>query len=215
MKPGYLRALHLLHQTFRHYPFSMRLHILIRFFTCPFLRTLDLIPRGATILDIGAGHGTFGRLAIAAGAKKVFSVEPDIRKALLPLRSSDIRFVAGFDDAIRGTFDVVSIYDAIYRIPTEQRIPLFQRVFARLEPGGLFILKDLDASHRTKMGWARLQEMVSDSLLGVSIGEGFVYESGAQIRQKLEAIGFTDFYERKIDQGYPHSHIVYTARRPA
>ena len=214
MSIGHLRALRILHHTFKHYPAGTRLHILIRDFTAPFLRTLDLVPKGARILDIGAGHATFGRLAIEAGAREVIAVEPDLRKSLLPLRSPGIRVVAAFDDAIRGSFDVISIYDATYRIPLPEREALYQRVFDRLAPGGLFILKDLDAGHRWKMKWARLQESISDRILGISLGSGFIYESNEQIETRMKRLGFIEFKARPIDFGYPHSHIVYTARKP-
>lgn len=215
MSIGYFRALRILHQTFRKHPPGVRLHILIRFFTCPFLRTLDLVPKGGRILDIGAGHGTLARLAIEQGAREVIAVEPDLRKALLPLRSPGIQVVAAFDDAMRGSFDAVAIYDATYRIPIAERESLYRRAFERLTPGGIFILKDMDASHRWKMSWARLQERISDSILGISMGSGFIYEPREEIFDRMRRTGFVELEAREIDAGYPHSHIVYTARRPA
>lgn len=215
MTIGYVHALRILHQTFRGHPLGVRLHILIRFCTCPFLRTLDLVPRGGRIVDIGAGHGTFARLAIEQGAREVVAVEPDLRKSLLPLRWPGIRVVAAFDDAVKGSFDVVAIYDATYRIPTAEREGLYRRAFERLVPGGLFILKDMDASHRWKMSWARFQERISDGALGISMGSGFIYESREEIFARMGRIGFVELEAREIDAGYPHSHIVYTARKPA
>lgn len=213
MSLSYLRALRLLHRAFRHEPPSARLHVLIRFLTCPFLRTLDLFPKGSRTLDIGAGHGLLARLLIEHGVTSVVAVEPDLRKSLLPFRVPGVRFVAGFDESIRGTFDVVVIYDATYRIPVAERQALFDRVFARVRPGGTFVLKDLAPEARLKFAWARFQELMSDHLLGVSLGEGFVYDTEAQVRERMARAGFTDVTARRIDRGYPHSHIVYTARR--
>jgi len=213
MALGWFGALRILHRTFRHYPPSARVHILIRYFTCPFTRTLDVIPQGARMLDIGAGHGSYARLAVEQGAREVIAVEPDLRKSLLPFKDPRVRFVAAFDDAIVGTFDAIVISDVAYRIPIPERHALFRRVYQRLKPGGLFILKELDPEARLKMKWARFQEAVSDALLGVSIGKGFIYESRAEIEATLSGIGFSDFNARRIDRGYPHSHVIYTARR--
>jgi SAM-dependent methyltransferase len=215
MPIGYFRALRILHKSFAHYPAEARAHMLVRFFTCPFLRTLDLVPQKGRLLDIGAGHGLFPRLAIEEKELTVYAVEPDLRKTFLPFRDRRVKFIAGFDSCVRGSFDTVTIYDATYRIPLDERDALYRRAFERLKPGGLFILKDMNADRKVKMKWARFQEFVSDRLLGISIGEGFIYESPAAIRARLEAIGFVDFRARDIDFGYPHPHAVFTARKPA
>lgn len=166
------------------------------------------------LLDIGAGHSLFARLALEVGATRVYSVEPDLRKTLLPLHQPSIVPIAAFDDAVRGSFETISIIDATYRMPLEVRDAVYRRVFARLTPGGLFILKDMDADNRTKMKWARFQELVSDRLLGVSLGEGFIYEGKQSLKQRLERIGFEQFAVHLVDRGYPHPHAVFTARKP-
>lgn len=211
---GFIRTLRVLHHTFQHHPPSQRLHILGRFLTAPFLRTLDVIPRGARVLDIGAGHGTYPRLIAEERDAKVIAVEPDLRKTLIAFRHPNVKFVAGFDACIRGTFDVIVVYDVIYRLPPAARDALFARVFARVKPGGLFVLKDLDPSNRMKWTWNRIQETISDAVFHLTIGEGFFIDTPGQIRERLERAGFTDFQTQRVDRWYPHAHIVYTARRP-
>lgn len=214
MPIGTIRALRLLHQTFHTYPWTQRLHILGRFITAPFLRTLDVIPVGARVLDIGAGQGTYPRLIVEERAREVIAVEPDLRKTLIAFRHPKVKFVAGFDDCIRGQFDVVVIYDVIYRLDPSQREALFQRVYDRVRPGGLFVLKDLDPTNRLKWNWNRLQETISDAVFHLTIGEGFFIDTPTAIRQRMERAGFTDFTQKHVDSGYPHAHIVYTARKP-
>jgi SAM-dependent methyltransferase len=214
MSLGYLRALTLLHRTFQHYPAGARVHILGRFLTAPFLRTLDVIPIGSRVLDIGAGHGTYPRLIAEERAAFVVAVEPDLRKTLIAFRHPRIRFVTGYDDCIRGQFDVVVIYDVIYRLDPEQRDALFKRVFERVRPGGLFVLKDLDPRNRLKWTWNRIQETISDSIFGLTIGEGFYIDTPDQIADRMARAGFGDFQLRRVDRGYPHAHVIYTSRRP-
>lgn len=211
---GYVRALRILHRAFGHYPPGHRLHMLVRFATCPFLRTVDDVPAGARVLEIGAGHGLYARLITEERVREVVAVDPDERKSLLPSPSPRIRKIAGFDDCVRGTFDAVVIYDATYRMPLDVRRGVFERSFARLAPGGTFVLKDMDATS-FKMKWARFQEWLSDRFLGVSIGSGFFYQSPAELRTMLSEIGFTDFQARPIDRGYLHPHMIFTAIRPA
>ena len=213
MPIGYVRALRLLHQTFRDYPITQRLHILGRFLTAPFLRTIDVIPVGARVLDIGAGQGTYPRLIVEERAREVIAVEPDIRKTLIAYRHPKVKFVAGFDDAIRGTFDVIVVYDVIYRLPPEARDALFKRIYERVKPGGLFVLKDLDPSNRLKWTWNRIQETISDAVFHLTIGEGFYIDTREQIADRLARAGFTDFQWKRVDFGYPHAHVIYTARK--
>jgi hypothetical protein len=117
MSLGYFRAVRLLHRSFRSYPAAQRLHILIRFLTAPFLRTLDDVPLGARVLEIGSGHGVFARLAAEERASVVIAVDPDLRKSVLPSPSPKVRKVAGYDECIRGTFDAVALLDVAYRLP--------------------------------------------------------------------------------------------------
>ena len=214
MSLGYLRALRLLHQTFRHHPPGQRVHILGRFLTAPFLRTIDVIPQGARVLDIGSGHGTYPRLIVEDRASEVIAVEPDLRKTLIGFKHPRVKHVCGFDDCIRGEFDVIVIYDVIYRLPPEERDKLFARVFERVKPGGLFILKDLDPSNRLKWNWNRFQETMMDRFFGLTIGEGFYIDTREQIGERMARAGFTDFQWKRVDFGYPHAHIIYTARKP-
>jgi SAM-dependent methyltransferase len=213
MPIGYFRALQILRTTFRNHPRTQRLHILGRFLTAPFTRTIDIIPAGGRVLDIGSGHGTYPRLIAEERAREVIAVEPDLRKTLIAFRHPRVRFVAGFDDCIRGTFDVIVVYDVIYRLNSEQRDALFRRIYDRVRPGGIFILKDLDPTNRLKWAWNRMQETISDTLFGLTIGEGFYVDTPQQMAERMERAGFTHFTSKRVDFGYPHAHIVYTATR--
>jgi cyclopropane fatty-acyl-phospholipid synthase-like methyltransferase len=214
MAIGYFRALRILHRAFAGYPAGHRVHILIRFITVPFTRTIDDIPVGARVLEIGAGHSAYARLITEERAREVVAVDPDVRKSLLPSPSPKIKKVAAYDDAIRGLFGAAVIYDATYRMSLDVRRAIFRRVFERLEPGGVFVFKDMDTDHPWKMKWARFQEWMSDRFLRISLGEGFIYQSRAEVEAMLREIGFTSFTARAIDRGYPHPHIIYTARKP-
>src|SRR5205823_1617708 len=77
---SFIRALIVLHGAYRLRAPRVRLHVLIRFLTCPFLRVLAAVPAGGRVLDLGAGHGLFARLVAARGAGWVVAVEPDLRK---------------------------------------------------------------------------------------------------------------------------------------
>lgn len=214
MEPGYFASLALIRRTFAADPLPTRAHALGRFLTCPFLRVLPHLPPGARLLDLGAGHGTFARLALEAGAAQVVAIEPDLRKALPSFDHPRIHFVAGYADAIGGTFDAVSIFDVLCRVPVGVWDSILTTAFERLRPGGLFLLKEIDPAHRLKAGWNRTQERIAD-LLGMTLGDAFSYETREQMCDRLVRHGFERFEAVEMGAGYPHAHILYKARRPA
>ena len=213
MAPGFFSALSLLRRTFAAEPPATREHVIGRFVTCPFLRVLPHLPPGARVLDLGAGHGTFARLAVEAGASRVVALEPDVRKALPSFHHPQVRFVAGYADAVGGRFDAVTVFDVLYRVPLASWDPILATAFERLRPGGVFLLKEIDPAHRLKGGWNRAQERIAD-LLGMTLGEAFSYETREQIRDRLARHGFERFEAVELGAGYPHAHILYKARRP-
>ena len=207
---GYFQALSLVRRTYRTAPPATRLHVLGRFLTCPFLRVLKHLPPEARVLDLGAGHGIFAHLAVEWGARSVVAVEPDRRKIFLTFRRPAMHVVGGYDTAVGGAFDAVTMLDVLYRFPVPEWDALFRSVRQRLAPGGVFLIKELDPEHRAKQLWNRTQERISDRI-GLTLGEAFSYETRDQIRDRLLAAGFERFEAVEIGAGYPHAHILYKA----
>jgi 2-polyprenyl-3-methyl-5-hydroxy-6-metoxy-1,4-benzoquinol methylase len=175
---------------------------------------VDALPPGGRVLDVGAGHGVLARLAAERGCR-IVAIEPDARKRAGALRHPAIRWIVGYDEAVRGTFDAVVLCDVLYRVPRGERDGLLARLADRLAPGGTLVIKDIDPGHRVKHAWNVLQEAVAIHVLRITIGEGQTYESRAVVGRRLERAGLTDVTFQAIDRGYPHPHILYTATRPA
>jgi 2-polyprenyl-3-methyl-5-hydroxy-6-metoxy-1,4-benzoquinol methylase len=169
---------------------------------------------GARVLDVGAGHGLLAVLALEAGASSVVAVEPDLRKALPSLRRERLRFMAGYADAVAGRFDLVTLYDVLYRVPIPQRDQLLRALRDRLRPGGVLLIKEIDPERRVKFVWNRAQEYVSDRFLGITLGSGLHYETSARLLARLGGAGFEDGAVEDVGAGYPHAHVVYTGRAP-
>ena len=160
------------------------------------------------MLEIGAGHGLFSRLAAARGLRAV-AVEPDIRKIG---KVDGVRYVAAFDQAVRGKFDVVAIVDVLYAIPLAAWDEILTRAYERLTPGGVLLVKEMDPAATLKNRWNAFQEFLSMRLLGITMAETFNYESREAFSARLKRIGFSEVSSSRIDFGYPHPHIAYAAK---
>jgi 2-polyprenyl-3-methyl-5-hydroxy-6-metoxy-1,4-benzoquinol methylase len=206
----WLRNTIVTYSAYRRRPPATRLHTLIRYLTCPFTRVLRAIPRGTnSLLEIGGGHGVFSRLAAARGVRRVVSIEPDLRKMG---RVDGVTSVAGYDEAIRGTFDVVAMMDVLYAIPIASWDALLTRIHERLAPGGTLLIKEQDPSS-IKNKWNRAQEWLSMKLLRITLANAFDYESRDAFTARLTRLGFRDVTSKRVDFGYPHPHVLYVARK--
>ncbi len=215
MSSDRLAGLRLLRRSSTPLPVRARVHVLGRYLSCPFVPVVNALPPRAQVLDVGAGHGVFARLAVERGAASVVALEPDIRKARAALRHPAIRWVAGYDACVRGRFGAVVLCDVLYRVPLADRDALLARLFERLTPGGTLLIKDIDPDKRLKFLWNVAQEAIAIRVLRLTLGSGLAYESWRDLRRRLAAARFVDAHARAIDAGYPHSHVLYTARRPA
>lgn len=150
----------------------------------------------------------FASLALERRPRRVVAVEPDRRKVrAIP----GVAFVIGYDESIRGTHDVVTLIDVLYKIPLSEWDPLLDRIAARLRPGGLLLVKEQDPTATIKNGWNRIQEAIA-SKFRLTLGESFSYEAPADFAARLERHGFTGVAVRRIDAWYPHPHVLYAAR---
>lgn len=121
-----------------------------------------------------------------------------------------MRVVCGYDSAVAGRFDAVTLFDVLYRFPIDEWDTLFRSIRERLAPDGALLIKELDPEHRIKAFWNRTQERISDRI-GLTLGEAFSYETRDQLRERLLEAGFVSFEAIEIGAGYPHAHILYVA----
>jgi hypothetical protein len=210
-KLGQSAAFNAIRRAFSRRSRATRIHVLGRFLTCPYLRTLRYVEAGSSVLDVGAGHGILAVLAVEVGAGSITTIEPDLRKTLTTFRHPRVKVVAGRIDALTGHYDLVTLYDVLYRIPMDERDWLLRSARARLRPGGLLLIKEMDPDRPLKSAWNRGQEWISDHFLGLTMGSGFYYESPVDVLARLERCGFERGAVEDIGRFYPHAHVTYTA----
>ncbi|HET9765525.1 MAG TPA: class I SAM-dependent methyltransferase [Thermoanaerobaculia bacterium] len=194
-------------------PPAVRLHVLGRYLSCPMGPVLARLPGRGRLLDLGAGHGAFAVLAVASGGvDSAVALEPDFRKLLASasVREPRVKLVAGFAEAMRGSFAAVSVLDVLYRLPIERWDAFLTAARNALEPGGLLLLKEIDPTNRLKGTWNRLQESGAD-LLGLTLGDAFSYEAPTAMAARLGRLGFAKVETLDLGPWYPHAHVLYLA----
>ncbi|MEY2716143.1 MAG: Ubiquinone biosynthesis O-methyltransferase [Planctomycetota bacterium] len=186
----------------------------------PVARCIELIPQDSDVLDIGCGGGLFlaclaasGRIARGHGIDSSASAIATANAAAQRLRASgaaaqltfEHRSVeAGLPDQRYGA---VAMIDVMHHIPPAAQQQAFADALARVQPGGIFLYKDMCDAPFWRRGMNRLHDL---TLARQWISELPIERADAWAAD--EGFDLTLAEERRI-LWYGHEIRVY--RRPA
>ena len=207
---------------YRSAPFSVRLHVAVRWRLFPFPALLRLAPSRGTLLDLGCGHSLLAFcLALRYPAAQVWGVDPDpgrIRLARAITRShavANVHFEEGLaeETSLPEACALVSLVDVLYLIPPESQDRLVQRAARSLQPGGRLLLKEMGRRPRWKYVWNWMQEWLAVRALRITYGQRFYFRPEADWEQMLRGLGLHVQIVR-LDAGYPYPHLLLVGERP-
>jgi 1-acyl-sn-glycerol-3-phosphate acyltransferase len=124
-----------------------------------------LVPRDASVVDIGCGYGALAyMLAMLSDRRRVLGIDYDQEKIAVAthsfLKNGRTQFVAA--DALDYDLpaaDVFLLGDVLHYMPFEAQERLLARCFSLLNPGGMVIVRDGDASeHRRHRATQRTEK---------------------------------------------------------
>lgn len=216
--PEELRAVH----AYDGCPRGDRVHVRLRWWTCPFPAVEREVPWQGRILEVGCGHGVLSlHLAASSRARQVVGVDVDADKIDLARRAAT---VAGLADRVSfvampladlddSGFDAVVIADVLYLLPPDARRALLVDGAGRLAPGGRIVAKEADRRPRWKGALTVAQELISTRVLRITEGEQVAFTPPGELARPLRDAGL-DVVIRRVDRGYLHPHVLLVATAP-
>ncbi len=198
----------------------IRLYAFVRFkiIHLRFLEEIEqYLPNQGTILDLGCGFGLFS-LYMAACKPNARIVGLDINARRLQIARQSARQLdlhnASFvqqdlrlwrpDQTISGAYAL----DIFHHLPIEQGNRLLSDLFARLEPGGRLLLKDIDTLPRPMLWFTYMLDAI------MSPRDHFYYRSAGAWQRQLATIGFTPIYLHYLWDILPYPHILLICAKP-
>lgn len=198
----------------------IRLYAFVRFkiIHLRFLEEIEqYLPNSGTILDLGCGFGLFSLYMAAAKLNaRVIGLDVNARRlqiardaaAKLGIRNAsfvqqDLRDWRP-DQTIAGAYAL----DIFHHLPVENGNRLLNDLFARLAPGGRFLLKDIDTQPRAMLWFT----YVLDALM--SPRDDFHYRSAGAWQRQLSASGFAPIFIHDLWDILPYPHILLICEKP-
>lgn len=186
---------------YREQSLATRVHVGVRWRTCPFGAVADAVLGAGTVLEVGCGHGLFSLyLAARDPAVQIVGVDVDTdkldiaRAAALRCGVADrvsFRAVAtgwtpadGLPDETGASgaaeWDAIAVVDVLYLLGHTGAARLIADAAGALAPGGRVVVKELDTAPAWKWRASLAQEMLATKVLRITAGE------------QLEHVGITD-----------------------
>ena len=199
-----------------------RLHLRVRWATCPVPAIEAEVPTRGRVLEVGCGHGLVtAYLALSCPARSVVGVDIDERKLVLARAAAanlepgeaSLQFASSNDGAVpAGPWDAIVIVDVLYLIDPDLELALLDACVAELAPGGVLVLKETDVVPRLKHSIAKAQEVLATRVLRITAGDTLSFTPISELAGHLADGGLT-VAVRRVDAGYPHPHSMLVAQR--
>lgn len=202
-------------------PRGDRFHVRFRWWTCPFAAIEAQVPGAGRVLEVGCGHGLLSLyLALSRPDRVVTGVDIDEHKIALATRAAgglrpgeaQASFATVAPDGFAaGRFDAIVIADVLYLLGADARRTLLARYVEHLEPGGVLLLKETDRVPRWKGALTVAQEELATRVLRITEGDQVSFAPPGEFVAQLREAGL-DVTTERVDHGYPHPHVLITAR---
>jgi 2-polyprenyl-3-methyl-5-hydroxy-6-metoxy-1,4-benzoquinol methylase len=209
-------------RAYRSAPLRDRVHVVVRWLTCPFPSIVEALPVEGRVLEVGCGHGLFSAyLAQRHTRLQVRGVDIDEDKIAvaagseLPAGGRLDFAVADSGSVPAGPWDAVVLVDVLYLLDEAAQQALLVSCAQVLAPGGLLVVKDMATTPRWKARWNAAQEALSVRILKITEGSPeFAFVDPEERARWLVAAGLRSVRARRLDRGRVHPHHLLVGEAP-
>lgn len=195
-------------------PLAVRVHVRLRWASCPFEALEAEVPQRGRILDVGCGHGLFSVfMRLQASGRDVFGIDPDQDKvghARAVAGELGITFRVG-TEVPDTPWDAITIVDVLYLLDGGAQRHVVSAAAARLAPGGVLVVKDMATTPRWKYRWNQAQETLAVRVLKLTHGGRLNFVEPATIATWMRESGL-EVGQKRLDKGYVHPHHLVLGR---
>ncbi len=176
------------------------------------------LPNRGEILDLGCGFGLFAMyMALAKPDAHVIGLDVNARRlrmardAAARLGIHNVSFSQHDLREWRPDRTLAGAYalDVFHHLPPDSGDRLLQDLCAHIEPGGRFLLKDIDTAPRAMLWFTYLLDVL------MSPRDDFHYRSAGAWQRQLTASGFAPIHLHHLWDILPYPHILLICDKPA
>ncbi|KPK96728.1 MAG: hypothetical protein AMJ95_12570 [Omnitrophica WOR_2 bacterium SM23_72] len=203
-------------QAYKKANLGTRLHVFLRYRTCPFLEIEAHVPKSGLIVDFGCGHGIFSHILVKKSSlRQVIAYDTsslkirEAKKSLMP--QERIAFTQVFEESTVRQADSIVMLDVACYFSDSERGKLLQNIYADLKKGAVLIIKDVCREFSWKYAWVYLQEMIAVKLLKLTEASQLNFYKEETFSSLLRKIGFSvQVLDLDKGYGYPHKAFICT-----
>jgi uncharacterized protein len=174
----------------------------------------ELVPVKGRIYDVGCGYGFSSyMLALLSADREITGVDFDEKKIAVAAHcKSDTKNVSFYaSDALKFDYqyaDAFIISDVLHYISKEAQADLIGLCINRLNPGGVLIIRDADASLQKRHRGTRISELFSVKLVGFNKSDNKQLHFISS-KEMFEMLALYNVDVKIIDQTKLNSNIIY------